>query len=246
MNFERNLPLWLDETDSTNAEAMRMLKRSKPAEGTCIAARFQTEGRGQRSNAWSSRPGENLLVSFILYPPSEISGSPFLLSKTAALAVKETLQHFTTDEVHIKWPNDILIGRKKAAGILIENQWIGTQWHAAVVGIGLNVNQTTFTVEHATSLRASGADVLALEIVLTDLQTRLSHHYDRLCKGESQVISALYHERLFGRENSNSYETLEGQIEAKVLRVLDDGRIEMLTNHGDTRQYDLSEIRLIY
>ncbi|MFN5620870.1 MAG: biotin--[acetyl-CoA-carboxylase] ligase [Flavobacteriales bacterium] len=246
MNFERIPPLWLDETDSTNAEAMRLLKRSKPAEGTCIAAQFQTEGRGQRSNAWSSRPRENLLVSFILYPPLAISGAPFLLSKTAALAVRETLQHFTTEEVHIKWPNDVLIGRKKAAGILIENQWMGSQWHAAVVGIGLNVNQTIFSVEHATSLRASGADALAPETVLTELQTRLSHHYHRLCKGESQAISGQYHDRLFGKENNHSYETLEGPIEAKVLRVLDDGRIEMVTGQGNTRLYDLSELRLIY
>lgn len=246
MNFESIPPVWLDETDSTNAEAMRMLKRGKPKEGSCIAARYQSEGRGQRSNVWSSRPGENLLVSFILYPPVSAGRHPFLLSKCVALAVHGTLQHFTAGNVQIKWPNDILINRKKAAGILIENQWLGSHWHAAVVGIGINVNQQEFKPEHATSLALNRSAVITPETVLTELQTRLSSMYNSLCKGEDEYISVEYHRVLFGSDRNQSYITAEGQIEARVVRVFDDGRIELLTDQGFNQTFDLSELRLIY
>jgi BirA family biotin operon repressor/biotin-[acetyl-CoA-carboxylase] ligase len=246
MNFESITPVWLDETDSTNAEAMRMLKRGKPMEGSCVAARYQSKGRGQRSNVWNSLPGENLLVSFILYPPASAVQHPFLLSKSVALAVQGTLRHFTQGQVQIKWPNDILIDTKKAAGILIENQWLGSHWSAAVVGIGINVNQKEFKVEHATSLASNTMEVLKAETVLTELQTRLSRSYRSLCKGDREYITAEYHQALFGSDRNQSYLTAKGQIEARVIQVFDDGRIEMLTDQGFSQTFDLSELRLIY
>lgn len=246
MNFESIPPVWLDETDSTNAEAMRMLKGGKPTEGSCIAARYQSEGRGQRSNVWNSRPGENLLASFILYPPQSVARHPFLLSKSVALAVHGTLQHFTPGQVQIKWPNDILINGKKAAGILIENQWLGSHWHAAVVGIGVNVNQQKFNLDHATSLASNTSEVITPETVLNELQSQLSKFYNNLRKGEDELISAEYHRLLFGSDSNQSYITAEGQIEARVIQVFDDGRIELLTDRGLSQTFDLSELRLIY
>ena len=246
MNFESIPPVWLDETDSTNAEAMRMLKRGKPTEGSCIVARYQSEGRGQRSNVWNSSPGENLLASFILYPPESVARHAFLLSKSVALAVHGTLQHFTPGQVQIKWPNDILINGKKAAGILIENQWLGSHWHAAVVGIGVNVNQREFKLENATSLASNTTGVITPETVLNQLQTRLSSMYHSLCKGEDELISAEYHRLLFGYDSNQSYITAEGQIEARVIQVFDDGRIELLTDQGLSQTFDLAELRLIY
>ena len=137
---------------STNAEAMRMLKTTKPKEGTCIVAKFQHTGKGQRTNQWYSNAGENVLCSFILYPPAHAANQPFMLSKAVALAAHTTIQHFTKQAVEIKWPNDIFVAEKKIAGILIENQWIGSNWNAAVAGIGINVNQREFGTSHATSL----------------------------------------------------------------------------------------------
>ncbi|MFM7726959.1 MAG: biotin--[acetyl-CoA-carboxylase] ligase, partial [Flavobacteriales bacterium] len=67
MNFEFLQPIVLETTDSTNSEAMRMLKNGRPSQGTCIRARYQTAGRGQRNNQWLSNANDNLLVSFILY-----------------------------------------------------------------------------------------------------------------------------------------------------------------------------------
>ena len=246
MNFERLTPIRFDEIDSTNAEAMRILKRSKPIEGTCLVANFQSEGRGQRSNAWSSRSGENLLVSVILYPTPLLAHEPFVLSKAIAVAVRNTIASFTKGNVQIKWPNDILIDGKKTAGILLENQWSGTTWQAAIAGIGINVNQTEFTLEKATSLAKQNGNVLIIDDVLKELQTRLSIEYTRLCHGNNTPLNEEYYHWLFGKDDFNLYQTNEGRVSAKVLRVADDGRMEIINENGDLYRYDLSEIQLIY
>jgi BirA family biotin operon repressor/biotin-[acetyl-CoA-carboxylase] ligase len=246
MNFERIKPIRFAEIDSTNAEAMRMLKHTKPPEGTCILAGFQTDGRGQRSNFWVSRPDENLLVSFILYPRSFMAQQPFLLSMALALAVRNTIAPYTTGNVEIKWPNDILINGKKVAGILLENQWAGTNWQSAVAGIGINVNQPEFTIDKATSLWKQNHHFIEIEALLTELQTCLSREYNRLCNAQNSMINEDYHQKLFGRSDYNLYQTEQGMQKMKVLRVIEDGRMELVSENGSIRTYSLNEIQLVY
>jgi len=246
MNFESLTPIYLDEIDSTNAEAMRRLKQGKPAEGTCIATGFQQQGRGQRSNTWTSRPRENLLVSFILYPRPAMAQNPFLLSKSIALAVQKTIKSFSSCDVRIKWPNDILIDGKKAAGILLENQWAGSNWQAAIAGIGINVNQIEFALERATSLASHTSQTLTVELVLAELQKRLSYEYSRLCNGEENALNNDYHDQLFGKDDYHLYQTISGELKAKVVRVANNGRLELISENKDLQSYDLSEARLIY
>ena len=246
MNFEHITPIRLNEVDSTNAEAMRLLKRGKPAEGSCIVAAFQTEGRGQRSNSWESTPAANLLSSFILYPRPFMAERPFLLSKTLALAVHKTLAMLSVGNVQIKWPNDILIDSKKAAGILIENQWAGSNWQAAIAGIGINVNQTEFALEKATSLARQNGKIVLVDEVLKKLQLQLSIEYARLCNEQEASINEDYHQQLFGKDDYQLYQTLSGQLKAKVVRVADDGRLELISEKSELHSYDLNEVRLIY
>jgi len=246
MNFERIIPIRFDEIDSTNAEAMRILKRTKPPEGTCIVAGFQKEGRGQRANIWASRPGENLLVSFILYPRPQLTQQPFLLSKSMALAVCNTISHFTKGNVQIKWPNDILIDGKKAAGILLENQWTGANWQSTIAGIGINVNQTEFALEKATSMAKVNGNMLLIDIVLKELQTRISYEYNRLCNGMETSINEDYHQQLFGKNDYNHYQTAQGQQKMKVIRVIEDGRMELIHENGGIHRYDLNEVHFLY
>jgi BirA family biotin operon repressor/biotin-[acetyl-CoA-carboxylase] ligase len=246
MNFERIIPIWLDETDSTNSEAMRLLKAGNPLEGTCICAHYQREGKGQRTNRWLSSRGMNLLTSFILYPPANADQQPFLLSKTIALAVQQTVMSFTSRQAEIKWPNDILLDGKKVAGILIENQWSGSTWHAAVVGIGINVNQREFDAIQATSLSEDSSGSIDLTRVLGELQKNLSSSYERLHKRDFSGISKDYHTHLFGKTEYHNYRDAQLQFRAKVTQVLSDGRIELITDQEKSRAYDLSEVKLLY
>jgi len=127
--------------DSTNTYAKSLIPNN-PDEGTAVTADYQSAGRGRLERRWRAEPGENLLVSFILYPPrprDEWGG----LTLLAGCAVSEMLERLTGLHTHLKWPNDVMIGDRKVCGILLE---AGVQDEApwCIIGIGINVNQTRF------------------------------------------------------------------------------------------------------
>jgi BirA family biotin operon repressor/biotin-[acetyl-CoA-carboxylase] ligase len=131
------------EVDSTNNYANTLLDREKPAEGTIVLTFRQMKGRGYASNVWKSEPDQNLTFSIILYPDFLPAARQFLLSQAISVGIARFLQN-ETGGVSIKWPNDILIGDRKVAGILVENRIQGAFLHSSVIGIGLNLNQQRF------------------------------------------------------------------------------------------------------
>ena len=134
----------LATVDSTNNYAMGLAHAGMAQHGTAVFAHEQVKGKGQRNKTWVSGKGQNISLSIILNPEL-LSISPlFLLSMATAIAVKHLLDHFTNDEMRIKWPNDLYWRDRKAAGILIENLWQGGRWKNAIVGIGININQDDF------------------------------------------------------------------------------------------------------
>ena len=148
----------LDTVDSTNEEAKRLAREGeeKAPDGTIIWAKEQTEGRGRRGRKWVSPPG-NLYCSLILRPEVPVEKAAEL-SFVAALAVFDMLGTVgeAGHQVHLKWPNDILLNEQKVAGILLEAETGGSanpEW--IVLGLGVNVGifpgDTDFP---ATSLRA--------------------------------------------------------------------------------------------
>jgi BirA family biotin operon repressor/biotin-[acetyl-CoA-carboxylase] ligase len=131
------------EVDSTNAEAARLLKEEPLPGGTVIQADYQSGGRGQGKNRWVSDRGNNLLMSWIVYPAFLSVQDQFQLSKAVAVAITDFLSaHFLSAVV--KWPNDILCDGAKICGILIEHAVMGGQLRHSIVGIGLNVYQEAF------------------------------------------------------------------------------------------------------
>ncbi len=125
------------ETDSTNLQA-KILASQGAAEGTLVAAETQTQGRGRRGRSWFSPTGQSIYVSIILRPSMAPAQAPQITLMTA-VAVARTLQKAGL-KARIKWPNDILVGDRKIAGILTE---ISTEMDLVdwvVVGLGLNVN----------------------------------------------------------------------------------------------------------
>jgi len=110
----------LEETESTNSYLKGLLKTEHLEEGSVVVADFQTAGRGQMGNSWYSGKGDNLLFSLLIYPIEIPANEQFIISRTISLAIKNTLDQFT-DDIRIKWPNDIYWKDRKIAGILIEN-----------------------------------------------------------------------------------------------------------------------------
>ena len=149
-------------TDSTNERA-KLLAAGGAPHGTLVTADEQAAGRGRQGRQWTAPAGSAVLMSLVLREFDE------LLPLTAAVAVSEALPV----DAAVKWPNDVWIGRRKVAGILVEGR---PQEGWAVLGVGLNVSATEFPpelAETATSLLLSGTDTTR-DLVLGDLLRSLS------------------------------------------------------------------------
>jgi BirA family biotin operon repressor/biotin-[acetyl-CoA-carboxylase] ligase len=176
---------------STNTAAMAAAADAAP-EGSVLLAEEQTAGRGRGSNSWQSPRSTGIYCSVILrpaLPPSEV----LVLSLAAGLAVHAAIQQvdsrLTPD---LKWPNDVLIDGKKVCGILTEMNAEATRVRYIVVGVGINVNQSTFPKDlPATSLRlATGSDWSRVELAAALLKS-LDREYRQLVQNPDARDSIL-------------------------------------------------------
>ncbi|HWG65782.1 MAG TPA: biotin--[acetyl-CoA-carboxylase] ligase [Streptosporangiaceae bacterium] len=170
--------LWRDirvvaSTGSTNTDLIAAA-RSGAAEGLVLVAEEQTGGRGRLGRQWVSPPGASLTFSVLLrpaaVPPSRRAWAPLL----TGVAVAAALRAETAVQAQLKWPNDVLAGEAKLAGILAESRA-----DAIVVGVGLNVSasRADLAVPTATSLLAAGASVLDRGRLLGALLAELERRY---------------------------------------------------------------------
>jgi BirA family biotin operon repressor/biotin-[acetyl-CoA-carboxylase] ligase len=129
---------YFDTIGSTNDEALTWAAEGAE-DGCLVAADQQTQGRGRFQRRWITRPGTALAFSLILHPtPAEMKRIEFF-SPLGALAISQALEGIPGLNPLIKWPNDVLLQRRKAAGILVEAAWVGDHMQGMVIGVGLNV-----------------------------------------------------------------------------------------------------------
>jgi BirA family biotin operon repressor/biotin-[acetyl-CoA-carboxylase] ligase len=145
----------LEQTESTN-EVIRQMATGDWPEGLCIFAEEQTAGRGQRGNKWESAAGKGLWFSILLRPKIDITESARLTTWVAGM-IAATLQSEFELAAEVRPPNDIYIGKRKIAGVLVEMRAQSGRPHVAIVGVGVNVNHTPSDFseelrEHATSV----------------------------------------------------------------------------------------------
>ncbi len=128
----------LPVTDSTNSRAVALAESGAP-DGTVVCADAQTGGRGRFGRVWESPPGRNLYISFLLRPMLEPAQAPQLTLVTA-VALALAVEAHTGLSARLKWPNDLYVGGRKAAGILAEMSADADRLRHVVIGAGLNVN----------------------------------------------------------------------------------------------------------
>jgi BirA family biotin operon repressor/biotin-[acetyl-CoA-carboxylase] ligase len=166
------------ETGSTNDDAFTAA-RDGALQGALFVADSQTRGRGRRGHTWTSPPSSNLTFSLLLRPriPAERVA---LLALVAGLAVRAAVAARVTADMAVKWPNDVVVGRRKVCGILVESRMSGSSVEAVVIGVGLNVHMESLPPEIseiATSLALLGARgesrVALLVAILAELSARL-------------------------------------------------------------------------
>lgn len=182
---------------STNDVAKDLAHRGAVG-GTVVLADEQIQGRGTKGRSWHSPPRLGLYVSVILRPPS---GDVSLLPLVAGIAVAEAVSESTGLEVRLKWPNDVVWGRRKLGGILCESEFIGSELSCVIVGIGLNMNQrrTDFPPELRTiavSLRLILKRAVPRERITGSLFRALNAWYEKFLSGRKREILRAFEAKL--------------------------------------------------
>ncbi len=181
--------LQYDKLDSTNDQAIAFAKDGA-ADGTVVVADFQTKGRGQFERTWISPRGKGLLFSILLRPKLNANEAP-ILTQVAAEAVAEMLKDKFNLPATIKKPNDVLVQRKKIAGILTESSTVGNQLEYVVIGIGLNVTSNAKELlETATSIAIETKSKPKKEEILLDLLGVFNQKYRKLYTTKKAQIHA--------------------------------------------------------
>lgn len=155
------------EVESTNEVAFDLAKGGA-AEGTVVIADQQTRGRGRLQRKWISPPGLNLYMSVIFRPPISARESP-ILTLMSSVALFETVNSYGIGS-QIKWPNDLLINRRKVAGVLTEMEPHAERVEFVLVGIGINLNMTRVLMNQ---LLGEVSDIA------TSVSEELGHDVDR-------------------------------------------------------------------
>jgi BirA family biotin operon repressor/biotin-[acetyl-CoA-carboxylase] ligase len=232
--------------DSTNAVAMRLGEEGEP-HGAIVLAEEQSAGRGRAGRAWISEKSSGIHLSVLLRPAiSPIQGS--LITIVSGLAARDAVAEQTGVEADLRWPNDILIGRKKCGGILTEMHAEPDRIHFVVAGIGINVNQTEFPRELAsiaTSLRIETARPHSRIELLARLLRHLDRYYNLfLSEGAPPILKRFAAVSSFAEGKrvriSTAVETYVGTSAglepSGLLRVRrDDGRTEVVIS-GDVTE----------
>ena len=240
--------LQFDSLPSTNTEAARLADTGS-AEGTIVVAHEQTAGRGRHDRSWISPPNAGLYLSLILRPQFAIRRYT-LIPLLAALAVHDALLDLFDLQADIKWPNDVLINKRKLCGILAET--VETKLgRAVIVGIGVNLTSEAFPTELreiATSLKQATEQTIEREQLLSAIVSSLSRRYAQLdtADGDREIISE-WEKRssyAFGRHVSvnSANEVITG-----ITRGLEaDGALRIETDEGtivSVRAGDVTTLR---
>ncbi len=221
----------MPECHSTNTLLLDLAEKTSQPEGTLVITHKQTHGRGQRGNGWETEEGKNLTMSLLLKPIFLSIKDQFYLTIAVSMGVHDFLVERLVGDVKIKWPNDVMVGKKKIVGILIENSLAGEKLQQSVVGIGLNVNQQLFSVSTATSMALEAEKEFDLSAELNFLMESVEKRYLQLRAGKHKELKEDYLKNLFqiGEENTfvanskNFNGTIEGVDESGKLRVNSNG-----------------------
>jgi BirA family transcriptional regulator, biotin operon repressor / biotin---[acetyl-CoA-carboxylase] ligase len=227
--------------ESTNNYAMGLTRAGMAQHGMVVFAHEQTKGKGQRSKEWISQKGKNIAMSLLIEPENLFPSELFLLSMMVAVGVGELLSMHIRENIKIKWPNDIYWCDRKAAGILIENVWQGSDWKFAVIGIGININQTEFGElgSRAVSVKEITGKELVPVVVAKELCKILEEKYQLLIADSSQIIQQ-YKSHLYQLNHSIKLKKDSRVFEARFTDVTNNG--QMVVHHAIEEKFDVGDV----
>ena len=262
-----------DELPSTNDFLANLPQNT---EGVVVTTFNQTAGRGQMGNRWLAEPYQNLAYSIRLQPSFLQANEQFHLNKVVALAVHDFIDaEMSNKEISdfkfqissettlqtsnerpsnvklqrlnsIKWANDIYIGDKKVCGILIQNSLSGSRLQAAIIGIGININQLEFPKDiNATSLRLETGQLFDLMPCVEKLTQHLEFRYLQL---KSAINFNKIHEEYLSKMYRFGVDAIYRRIKddtvfmGKIVGVSPTGQLEIMSDSG-IELFDIKEVK---
>ena len=236
----------IDELPSTNSKMKELLEGENLPEFTIVQTHYQYAGRGQMGNIWESERNKNLTFSILLNPDFLNIKDQFILSKAVSLAIIKTIHALGINHLCIKWPNDIYYQNFKLAGILIENSIMGHKISNSTVGIGLNVNQVTFSddLPNATSLKKITGLEYDLIKLLNELVNNLVDSYSLIAATDAESINIEYLDKLYLINQIADFKDDNGFFKGMIQGVDATGKLKIKTKDG-LRYYEFKEVEFI-
>lgn len=236
------------ETASTNTYMARMA--AMLPSNTVIYTPKQTAGRGQRGNSWECEPDKNLAFSMLLKSPDIAPNRQFFISEAVSLAIIDTLND-VANGFCIKWPNDIYHGNGKVAGILIEHTLTTKAISQTIIGVGLNVNQTTWLSDAPNPL--SIKQITGEDSNLTDLLHDICSRIESYCQfaGYSPQqftdLHSRYLKNLYRADSKpHTFAMPDGTLfEATIHDVKPDGTLCLQMSDGEIRQFAFKQVAFV-
>ena len=222
------------ETDSTNLRAKEAGNKGVSVDTLFIADK-QTAGVGRRGRSWESPEGENIYMSLLLKPDMEPSKAP-MLTLVMAVAVAEGIKKVCEIDTQIKWPNDIVLNKKKVCGILTEMALDGTEIKYVVIGVGINVNQKTFSEElsdKATSLSLEFSQEFDRKTIISAVLDEFYQYYDGFLRaGDLSYLQERYNQMLVNRDAEVVIHEPGNEYIAHAIGINEQGELVVETKDG--------------
>lgn len=219
----------LPEAESTNNYAMASVQAGTAQHGMAWYTDTQTAGKGQRGKAWQSEAKKNLALSIAVQPQPIFEQNPFLLNALLSVTIVQYLNTIIhPHQASIKWPNDIYINDRKAAGQLIETMYRGGRWKWAVIGVGINVNQKYYKVQglQAISLYDIQREKINVELLAKALYNVILKNITAFQSGQEEHLFETYNSLLFKRNEKVKLKKGSITFETIIDRVSPFGRLE--------------------
>lgn len=238
----------LNATHSTNSFLKELCSNNRLNDYTVVVTENQMSGRGQMGTQWDSETGKNLTASVFVNVSYLNLDANFFISIAASLAIVKTLKQFSIPKLKIKWPNDILSENKKICGILIENIIKQNNLKSTIIGVGMNVNQIEFKgLPLASSLKKITGVNYNLDELLLSFITNLKSYLNLLKQEELNALKTEYEGLLFRKDKPSTFRDSDSDIFSGIIKtVTQSGKLQVLLEDDELREFNLKEITLLY
>ena len=237
----RNNIIHFKEVESTNLLALSMMKENKRSLPFVITTDFQTSGKSQGSNKWESENGKNVLMSVAINTDIKIENQ-FILNVISSLSVLDLLDELNLENSSVKWPNDILVGKRKISGVLIQNKLLSDTIKSTVIGIGLNINQSKFTTFKREATSVKNENITNLSI--SEISDRLLYFLEfRFSKSDNENWKD-YSKKLYLKDKVAPFE-IEGKKQMGIIKRVNKTGELVLETEDSIKNFQMKEIEFL-